>query len=165
MGPKNSGKSFLLRRLQVLSDERRLTPFDPITPTVPTEGICPVSFKFRGVSYVVKELGGENISEWENYAKTMKSVIFVFDAADFTRCATNCVWLSEVLNSHAIEQKPILILLSKCDVPDCIRFNVVDEIVGFDRVLNPDRITFLETSSLVGVGLSDIFHWISTDGK
>lgn len=165
MGPKGSGKSLLLRRLQTLSDEKRLTPFDPIPNTKPTEGIEPNNFKFRGMNFVFKELGGASISEWENHAKTPKAIIYVFDAADFTKTASNVVWLNELLTNHNLEQKPVLIVLSKCDVPDCIRFNVIDDILGFDRMLNPSRISFLETSSVVGVGLSDIFHWIPNQMK
>jgi hypothetical protein len=58
-----------------------------------------------------------------------------------------------------------MIVLSKCDVPGCVRFNVIGEIIGFDRVLNPSRLNFLETSSVVGVGLSDIFRWMTDIAK
>jgi GTPase SAR1 family protein len=49
--------------------------------------------------------------------------------ADFVLTA-NAVWL----NDYARERKPVLVLLSKCDVPGCIRLKVIDEIIGFDRV-------------------------------
>ena len=165
MGPKGSGKSLLLRRLQTLSDAKTLTPFDPIPLTKPTEGIEANSFKFRGMNFLFKELGGGSIGEWDSHARAPKAIVYVFDAADFTRLASNIVWLNELLTSHPLEQKPVLIVLAKCDVPDCIRFNVIDEIIGFDRMLNPSRISFLETSSVVGVGLSDIFHWIAEQMK
>ena len=165
MGPKNSGKTLLLKRMQTLSDEKRLTPFDPIPNTKPTESLESNSFKFRGMNFIFKELGGSLISDWEQHAKTPKAIVFIFDAADFTKIAPNIVWLNEVLTAHSVEQKPILIVLSKCDVPDCVRFNVIDEIIGFDRVLNQSRLSFLETSSVVGVGLSDIFHWVADQMK
>lgn len=166
MGPKGSGKTLLLKRMQNLSDEKRLTPFDPIPNTKPTEGLDSNNFKFRGMNFVFKELGGAAINEWETHAKTTpKAIVYVFDAADLTKTASNIVWLNELLTNRNLEQKPVLIVLSKCDVPDCIRFNVIDEIIGFDRVLNPSRLSFLETSSVVGVGLSDIFHWIGDQMK
>lgn len=161
VGPKNSGKSLLLRRMQTLSDEKRLTPFDPIPSTKSTNGIETSSFKYRSQTYVFKELGGGSISEWEVHARTARAIVYVFDAADLTQVAANVVWLNEIITSHNFEQKPILIVLSKCDVPECIRFNVIDEIIGFDRTLNPTRLAFMETSSVVGVGLSDIYHWIT----
>lgn len=165
LGAKHSGKSLLLKRMQTLSDEKRLTPFDPIQSTKPTEGIESTNFKFRGMNFVFKELGGASISEWEQHAKNPKAIVFIFDAADLTQTASNIVWLNEVITSHAIENKPIMIVLSKCDVPDCIRFNVIDEIIGFERVPNPSRLAFLETSAVVGIGLSEIFHWISNNMK
>lgn len=165
LGPKSSGKTLLLKRLQTLSEEKRLTPFDPIPSTKPTEGIENSNFKFRGLNFVFKELGGDSISEWENYSKSPKALVYVFDAADLTKTATNIVWLHEILTNPNLETKPIMIVLSKCDVPDCIRFSVLDEIIGFERVLNPSRLSFLETSSVVGVGLSEIFHWISSQFK
>ncbi|OHT05807.1 hypothetical protein TRFO_26416 [Tritrichomonas foetus] len=165
MGPKGSGKTLLLKRMQTLSEEKRLTPFDPIPHTKPTEGIEPNNFKFRGMNFVFKELGGASINEWEQHAKSPKAIVFVFDAADMTKTASNIVSLNDVLQNHNFEQKPVLIVLSKCDVPDCIRFNIIDEIIGFDRTLNPSRLSFLETSSVVGVGLSDIFHWIADQMK
>ena len=165
LGPKGSGKTLLLKRMQTLSEERRLTPFDPIHTTKPTEGLEPTNFKFRGANFVFKELGGGSISEWEQHSKTPKAIVYVFDAADLTKTATNIVWLNEILTSPSTESKPIMIVLSKCDIPDCIRFNIIDEIIGFERIPNPSRLAFLETSSVVGVGLGDIFHWVSDQMK
>jgi GTPase SAR1 family protein len=163
MGPKGSGKTLLLKRLQVLQDEKRLSPFDLIHRTTPTEGVESTSFKLRTGNFIFKELGGANIREWLNYAATPVAIAYVFDAADLTRTATNIVWLNELLNEPSLEEKPILIILAKCDVPDCIRFTVIDEIIGLDRVLKPSRLTFLETSSVVGVGLRGVFAWLSDD--
>jgi len=165
MGPKSCGKSLLLKRLQMLSEEKRLTPFDPISATKPTEGVESTNFKFRGLSFVFKELGGAVISDWETHARSPKAIVFIFDAADLTKTATSVVWLNEVLMNSSFDTKPVMIVLSKCDVPDCIRFNVIDEIVGFERVPNPSRLAFLETSSVVGVGLSEVFHWIADQFK
>lgn len=161
MGPKSSGKSLILKRMQKLSEDKKLTPFDPIPNTSPTDGIEPNNFKFRGMNFVFKELGGTAIKDWENHAKSPTAIVYVFDAADLTRTASNIVWLNALLTNPNLEQKPILIALAKCDVPDCIRFSVVDEIIGFDRLLNPSRLSFLETSAVVGVGLTDIFQWIA----
>ena len=165
MGPQGSGKTLLLKRLQTLTDEKKLTPFDQIPNTNSTNGLETTNFKFRGVNFAFKELGGSSISEWETHAKSAKVIIYVFDAADLTKTATNIVWLHELLTCQSIESKPIMILLSKCDVPDCIRFSVIDEILGFERMLNPQRFKYIETSSVVGVGLSEIFHWISDQMK
>jgi energy-coupling factor transporter ATP-binding protein EcfA2 len=165
MGPKGSGKSTILKRLQTLSDDKRLTPFDTIPGTRPTEGIGSVNYKVRQGNFFVKELGGAMIKEWLTYAAPVAGVIYTFDGADFVQTSTNIVWLNELLNEHEVEQKPVMIVLWKCDVPGCVRFNVIDEIIGFDRVLNPSRINFLETSSVVGVGLSDIFRWMTDIAK
>jgi GTPase SAR1 family protein len=161
LGPKGAGKSLLLKRMQNLSEEKRLSPFDPISVPKPTSGTDLSQAKFRGSSYTFKEIGGPMLKDWANHVKTPVGIVYVFDSADLTKIATNVVWLNELLNDHSIDQKPILICLAKCDVPDCIRFSVIDEIIAFDRVLNPSRLTFLETSAVLGVGLSDIFHWIS----
>jgi hypothetical protein len=147
--------------MQNLSEEKRLSPFDPISVPKPTQQIDLSQAKFRGNTYTFKELGGVMIKEWINHVKTPGGIVYVFDGADLTKIATNIVWLNELLNEHSIEQKPILIALAKCDVPDCLRFKIIDEIMPFDRVLNPSRLTFLETSAVLGVGLSDIFHWVS----
>ncbi|EAY06444.1 hypothetical protein TVAG_149300 [Trichomonas vaginalis G3] len=165
VGAKSCGKTLLIKRLQILTDQRRLTPFDEIPSTNPTEGIDTQNFKYHRDSFVFKELSGDSIQQWESNARTAKAIVYVFDSADLTKTATNIVWLNEVLQSHVTENKPIMIVLSKCDVPDCIRFNVIDDIIGFDRVPNPSRLSFLETSSVVGVGLSEIFHWLSDLSK
>jgi GTPase SAR1 family protein len=160
MGPKASGKSLLLRRLQTLQDEKRLSPFDPIHRTPPTETTEAIPLKLRQANFVFKELGGAIIKDWLNYAAAPVGIIYVFDGADLTKTATNIVWLNELLNEPSLEEKPILIVLAKCDVPDCVRFTVIDEIIGLDRVLKPSRLTFLETSSVVGVGLRGILDWV-----
>lgn len=165
MGPPGSGKTLLIRRLQNLSDEKSLTPFDPIAVTKPSSGVEPTTFKYHGLTFVFKELSGASIQEWEANARPAKAIVYVFDAGDFTKLAPNIVWLHEVLSSHHFEAKPVLVVLAKCDIPDCIRFQVIDEIIGFDRLVNPARISFLETSSIVGVGLSDIFRWVEGQMK
>jgi GTPase SAR1 family protein len=165
VGSKGSGKSLLLRRMQILSDEKRLTPFDPIPRTRPTETLETLQFKHRQQSYTFKELGGLLVKEWAAHAESALGIVYVFDAADLTRTASNIVWLNDVLTNTDFEQKPVLIVLAKCDVPDCIRFTVIDEIIGFDRVLNPGRLTFVETSAVVGVGLSDVFRWVAEQAK
>jgi GTPase SAR1 family protein len=165
IGPKAAGKSLLLRRMQTLTDEKRLSPFDPIPRIRPIESLDTLQFKHRQQNYTFKELGGTAIKDWPTHAATVLGVIYVFDGADLTRTATNVVWLNELLNSTEFEQKPILIVLTKCDVLDCIRFTVIDEIIGFDRVVNPGRLAFLETSAVVGVGLSDIFRWVAEQAK
>jgi GTPase SAR1 family protein len=160
MGPKGSGKTLLLRRLQTLQDEKRLSPFDPIHRTTPTDATESCPFKLRQGNYVFKELGGAIIKDWLSYAAAPVGIVFVFDGADLTKTAANVVWLNELLNEASLEEKPILIALAKCDVPDCVRFTVIDEIIGLDRVLKPSRLTFLETSSVVGIGLRGILDWI-----
>jgi GTPase SAR1 family protein len=160
MGPRGSGKTTIVKRLQTWSEDKRLSPFDQIPATRPTEGIQQTSFKARQLSILLKELGGASIREWASHAGSVVGIIFVFDGADFILTATNAVWLNEVLNDSDCEQKPVLVLLSKCDIPGCIRFKIIDEIIGFDRVLNPSRITFMETSSVVGIGFSEAFRWL-----
>ncbi|KAH0785144.1 ADP-ribosylation factor-like protein 16 [Histomonas meleagridis] len=146
--------------MQALCNERRLTPFDPIPNTKPTENIKPTSFKYKSSTINIRELGGPMISSWEENAKTAKGIIYIYDAADYLNTANNVVWLHDLLTNEQFEQIPVLVVLNKCDVPTCIRFPAIDQIIGFDRTLNPSRISFLEASALVGVGMSDIFHWI-----
>ena len=165
MGPSKSGKTLLLKRMQKLSIDHRLTPFDSIPVSKPTEGIVPYNFKFRGLNFVFNELGGGDIENWENYAKTLKAIIYVFDSADLTTVAQNIVWLNRVLTNESYASKPVLVVLSKCDIPDGVRFPAIDNIIGFDRVLNSSRITLMETSSIVGIGISEIFKWIAEQMK
>ena len=165
MGPKTSGKSLLLKRMEMLCDEKRVTPFDAMPSTKPTEGVESNMFKFRGMNFIFKELGGSVIGDWEAHARAPKAIVYVFDAADYTRTASNIVWLNKLLTAQQFEQKPVLVVLNKCDVPNCVRFNVIDEIIGFDRVLNRPRVAFLEASAVVGVGLKEIFQWISEHMK
>ncbi|EAY14730.1 hypothetical protein TVAG_038360 [Trichomonas vaginalis G3] len=164
LGPKSSGKSLLIKRMQALSEDKRISPFDQIALPKPTEGTNAINFNFRGTTFVFKELGGDQIEDWEHHAKTPKAIIYVFDAADLTMTATNIVFLQELLSSKVTEDKPILIALSKCDIPDFVHFNVIDEIIGFDA-FDKKRISFMETSAVVGVGLDTIFEWIADQMK
>jgi GTPase SAR1 family protein len=165
LGPKGTGKSLLLRRMQTLSEEKRVTPFDVIPRTTPTETVEAIQFKHRQQTYTFKELGGSLVKDWAVHAGPAIGLVYVFDAADLTKTAANVVWLNDILSNSDFEQKPILIVLAKCDIPDSIRFSVIDEIIGFDRVLNPNRLSFLETSAVVGIGLTDIFKWVAEQVK
>jgi GTPase SAR1 family protein len=160
IGPSESGKSLLLKRMRTLAEVKKVTPFDPIPSIEPTQGTSIVPFKFRSANYIFKELGGGSISEWSNHAASALAIVYVFDSADLTRTASNLVWLSEILYNKDMESKPILVVLAKCDVPGGVRFDVIDEIIGCDYVLNPSRLKFIEASSVMGIGLTDIFGWI-----
>lgn len=164
LGPKSSGKSLLIKRMQALSEDKRISPFDQIQIPKPTEGVNTSNFNFRGTTFSFKELGGDMIDDWESHAKTPKAIIYVFDAADLTMTATNIVFLNELLTSKVTQDKPVLVALAKCDIPDFVHFNVIDEIIGFDS-LNKERISFMETSAVVGVGLDSIFNWIADQMK
>lgn len=160
MGPKGSGKSLLLQRLRSLATNKELSPFEAIPITRPTTGIETNGFRFRGLGLNFKELGGASISEWLTHAKTQKSIVYVFDSADLTATAANVVWLHQLLTNEDVQDKPILVVLSRCDIPEGIKYSVMDELIGFQRMRNPGRISFLETSAVAGVGLGELFHWI-----
>jgi GTPase SAR1 family protein len=161
IGPRSSGKSFLVSRLHYLSETKRLSPFDPIVFPKPTDGIADTGFKFRGSTCTFKELGGGGIKNWRNHATSALGIIYVFDAADLTVSATNLIWLNDLLTEKSVEQKPILIVLAKCDIPDAVQFDSIDKIIGFDRILNPARLSYLETSAISGVGLVELFKWVA----
>lgn len=165
MGPRNCGKSLFVERLQMLSEEHRLTPFDSLHLAHPTEGIDIKPIRFRNTLYQFKELGGASIEEYPRHAESATGIIYVFDAVDLTTVPSNIVWLNCILTDPNLEQKPVLVLLSKCDIPDCIRFNVIDKIIGFDRLLNPTRLTLLEMSAVLGVGLNDVTKWAANISK
>jgi hypothetical protein len=50
----------------------------------------------------------------------------MFDSADLTRTAPSIVWLNDLVNAMDFEEKPVLMVLAKCDVPEGIRFNMFD---------------------------------------
>ena len=161
IGPQSSGKSLLLTRLKKLAQDHKITPFDQMSKTAPTKGTENNNFIFRGVNFNFKELGGESIADYAQHAESAKGVVYVFDSADFTTTATNIVYLNDLLTNENLETKPILIVLSKCDIPDRIKFSVIDSILTFDNMKNPDRIEYLETSSVIGIGLNEIFQWVA----
>ena len=161
IGPQSSGKSLLLTRLKKLAQDHKVTPFDQMSKTTPTQGTENNNFVFRGLNFNFKELGGDSIDEYPQHADNAKGIVYVFDAADFTTTATNVVYLNDLLTNEALQDKPVLVVLSKCDIPDRIKFSVIDSIITFDNMKNPDRIEYLETSSVIGIGLNEVFHCIA----
>ncbi|KAH0791060.1 ADP-ribosylation factor-like protein 16 [Histomonas meleagridis] len=144
-----------------LLNKKKLTPFDPIPTTTPTEGISTSNLKLKGKPLSLQELGGASIKEWKSHSIDSKAIVYVFDSADYTKTAYNVVYLNRLLNDEDLKEKQVLVALSKCDIPESLTFNTIDEIIGFENLLNTERIKFLETSSVNGIGLTDIFRWIS----
>lgn len=141
--------------------KKKLTPFDLLPELKPTTQITNTQFKSGHQVISLSEISEDSAKKLPPNVASVSGIIYIFDGADFTRTATNVVYLSDLLNDKNISEIPVLIIISKCDVPKPVSFLVVDQIISFQNVLNPSRLSFLEISSTLGIGFTDIIAWIS----
>lgn len=76
IGPKGSGKTLLLKRLQ------NTETIDDISVTVPTVGTNIFNVVIGEKNYEIRELGGTMAPLWSKYYKGVKKVIYTVDASN-----------------------------------------------------------------------------------
>ena len=126
IGTASSGKTILVRQLRQLTEKQPTKKKKTQVPAVsfvtkPTIGVeLDTLCITKKVSTTLREVGSSMAPMWSSYHKGCTSVIFLVDSSNHSMLPEAAVELWQTLESENIENKPILVLASKIDVPSLL---------------------------------------------
>lgn len=162
IGPKGTGKTLLLRKLQQADPFNN--PYDSIFSTISTMGVNIATVKTKDHKSVqINELGGSMAPIWPMHYENIKGVIFVIDAANILQISCACVLLLETLSHNLLKNADFLIVLNKTDIYCSTQLSEIKSILRLDDIClhTEQNITVIECSCLTGKGITDIQKWLS----
>lgn len=101
LGPKGSGKTLLLKKLQ------NINSVDNTTTSVPTIGTNMFSIRINDVQHEVRELGGEMAPIWSKYFAYIKKVIYVVDTSNLCQISATGVLFYTILAHPALKSAKV----------------------------------------------------------
>lgn len=157
LGPKGSGKTLLLKRLQ----NREL--LDSMTSTVPTVGTNLVSLRFENQKEMtVREVGGSMAPIWKSYYNGINKIMYIVDASNLCQIPAAGVLLYSILAEPSLQKTKVLLVLTKMDVSYRQMRNEALLILQLSRLKKEisQEIVVVEASAMTGEGTSDILKWL-----
>ncbi|KAK9869239.1 hypothetical protein WA026_002990 [Henosepilachna vigintioctopunctata] len=109
LGPKGSGKTLLLQKLQNVDN------VDTTTTSVPTVGTNIYNVKINELILQVREVGGSMAPLWHKYFDGVRKVIYVIDASNLCQISGAGVLLYTIL-AHPSMTNCKVVLLCICVV-------------------------------------------------
>ena len=137
-----------------------------MTSTIPTIGFNVETVTYRNVSFVVWDLGGQELIRrlWRHYYHGTNGIIFVVDSADPARVQLAAEELLKLVAEEELNDAAILVLANKQDLPGAMR---VDELSSKLGLLNlRSRDWYIQgTKATTGAGLYDGLDWLASTLK
>ncbi|KAJ9582843.1 hypothetical protein L9F63_022802, partial [Diploptera punctata] len=157
LGPKGSGKTLLLKRLQKKEE------LDSMTSTVPTVGTNLVSLRFENQKEImIREVGGTMAPIWKSYYNGVNKIMYVVDASNLCQIPAAGVLLYSILAEPSLQKAKVLLVLTKMDVSYRQMRNEALLILQLSRLKKEisQEIIVVETSAMTGEGVSEILQWL-----
>ncbi|XP_015906645.1 ADP-ribosylation factor-like protein 16 [Parasteatoda tepidariorum] len=161
IGPKNVGKTLLLRRLQ--QKDIYCNMFDEVFSTVPTVGVNIAQIVFEKLRRLqISELGGTMAAIWPMHYNGCKGVLFLVDSSNLQQISCATILLLEALKHPSLQNARFLIILNKTDITVSTTISEMKYLLRLDDIClhAKQNIEVIESSCLTGKGLKDIKQWL-----
>ncbi|XP_018496720.2 ADP-ribosylation factor-like protein 8d [Galendromus occidentalis] len=165
IGPVNSGKSSLIKRLEEVSaPEYRRMPHTFATTGLNISDLrLSTSASRKGTMVTVRELGGVMYNLWTKHAvdKDIDAIIFVIDGSNREFFPTAHVGLYDILTCGSTA--PLLIVFNKADLCSDNDIERYRQALGVDRLKEfaHQEISVVKTSVKTIFGVDKMNAWIS----
>eukprot|EP01006_Ploeotia_vitrea_P040749 TRINITY_DN66460_c7_g2_i1.p3 TRINITY_DN66460_c7_g2~~TRINITY_DN66460_c7_g2_i1.p3 ORF type:complete len:153 (-),score=81.49 TRINITY_DN66460_c7_g2_i1:176-634(-) len=127
--------------------------------TEPTVGVEIDKMTYRGVTFVMREVGSAMMSTWESYCSNCAALMYVIDASNKAQVSTAAIQFLNILRSSKFhESKPIMLILNKQDVRHCMSRLDLASLMRLNDITKTVRndVHILETSAYTGRGVSEL---------
>jgi len=128
--------------------------------TVPTMGVKRETITLEKLDLNIFDLGGQEDFRplWSNINEKSDALIYVVDSTDYLRLEETKEIFHIIINQQINKKIPVLILLSKIDLPD--RMQRIDFIKNFGLMDIEFELTWavFETSAVTGEGIVEAIH-------
>ncbi|PSN48914.1 ADP-ribosylation factor-like protein 16 [Blattella germanica] len=143
LGPKGSGKTLLLKRLQ------NKESIDAMSSTVPTVGTNLVRLRLENQKeLLIREVGGAMAPIWASYYSEKTKIMYVVDASNLCQIAAAGVLLYSILAEPNLQKSKMrneaLLMLQL----NRLKKEILQEI------------TVVEASAMTGDGTGEILKWL-----
>ncbi|XP_044746135.1 ADP-ribosylation factor 6 isoform X1 [Coccinella septempunctata] len=156
LGPKSSGKTHLLKKLQTESN------VDNTSTSVPTIGTNMYTIKHNDYIMQVREVGGSMAPLWHKYFGGISIIIYVIDASNLCQISAAGVLFYSLLTDPALLRCKILLILSKSDASYRQMRNEALLMLQMKRLQKEIRqkVTIMVASAITGEGREEILNWM-----
>eukprot|EP01059_Diplonema_ambulator_P016505 TRINITY_DN2809_c0_g1_i1.p1 TRINITY_DN2809_c0_g1~~TRINITY_DN2809_c0_g1_i1.p1 ORF type:complete len:214 (+),score=44.30 TRINITY_DN2809_c0_g1_i1:49-642(+) len=163
LGLDNAGKTSLL---SVVSSGKVVAPKPTAHPTNE-------SFKVGGVRINAYDLGGHDNGRllWESYFTKADGIMFLVDAADYTRLDLVKTELDKILMDPSLSKTPLCIIGNKIDITTALSQQQLEAVLGLDGLLtgkNPEKtppmtrpVEVFMASVTRGFGYGEAIKWLA----
>lgn len=129
--------------------------------TIPTMGINRETINFPKLAINVFDLGGQEDFRglWNEINEKSDALVFIIDGTDIVRLLEAKEVFNNVVRRQITEDTPVLILLNKVDLPDCISRAAFIKEFGLLDVKLPFTWACFPTSAKTGEGIYESFSW------
>ncbi|XP_075991057.1 ADP-ribosylation factor-like protein 16 [Anticarsia gemmatalis] len=162
LGPKGSGKTTLMKKLQ--NAEGIDDTFSPV-PTIGTNLYDIYYLNKHGKKQMlsIREIGGEMAPLWHNYLDGVEKVIYVVDTSNLCQISAAAVLLYTLLAEPRLKNAKFILVLSKMDAAYRQMRNEALLMLQFTRLSAElgNAPTLLEASPLTGEGIDKLKAFIS----
>ncbi|KDR10582.1 ADP-ribosylation factor-like protein 16 [Zootermopsis nevadensis] len=157
LGPKGSGKTLLLKKLQ------NWEAVDTMSSTVPTIGTNLVAVPLGNRKEItIREIGGAMSPIWRNYYYGIESIMYVVDASNLCQISAAGVLLYTILAEPCLQKAKILLVLSKMDASYRQMRNealLMLQLVRLKKEILQDT-AVVEASAMTGEGIDKVLKWL-----
>lgn len=162
VGAENSGKSLMVKRIQMLLNKGREESFNETPSTIPTVGNNITKVFVEKTELDIREIGGAMAPLWKNYYGDADAVVYVIDKSNQFQVSASCILLLTMLSNEKLSGKPVLIAFNKSDLPCGLSMSKLKNIYRTnDLIANAKQtITVVESSCIRKSGFDDIINWI-----
>lgn len=164
LGAENSGKSLLVKRLQMLLTKGKDASFSEAPSTISTVGSNITKVTVEKVEFDLREVGGAMAPLWKNYYNDANAVVYVIDSSNQFQISASCILLLTMLSNEKLHGKHVLIVFNKIDFLTGLSINKLKNIYRLDDVIAhaKQKIMLVECSCIEKIGFNKIFQWLES---
>merc|ERR1711916_158954 len=153
VGLDAAGKTTILYKLKL----------GEIVTTIPTIGFNVESVEYKGISFTVWDVGGQDKIRplWRHYYDNTQGLIYVVDSNDRERIEEASEELNKMLREDELRNAAVLVFANKQDLPNAMSVAEVTDRLGLPN-LGARKWYIQSTCATSGEGLYEGLNWLST---
>eukprot|EP01090_Pellita_catalonica_P023791 TRINITY_DN9991_c0_g1_i1.p1 TRINITY_DN9991_c0_g1~~TRINITY_DN9991_c0_g1_i1.p1 ORF type:complete len:189 (+),score=46.18 TRINITY_DN9991_c0_g1_i1:89-655(+) len=158
VGLDNAGKTTILKTMKNGKDCT-----DGVENVVPTVGFNVETVKYKKVSFVVWDVGGQDKIRplWKHYYQDCQAVVYVVDSADNERLEEAAAEVQKMFKEEELADVIFLFLANKQDMPEAAS---PDKIKDIFQLESQNRKWHIEaTVAPSGKGIENALEWLAVN--
>ncbi|CAF0887876.1 unnamed protein product [Rotaria sp. Silwood1] len=134
-----------------------------VVTTIPTIGFNVETVEFKNITMTAWDVGGRDKIRplWRHYYQNTRAIVFVIDSNDRDRINEASKELHAIINEDELQNKPVLILANKQDLPNVMSIDELRDKLALDKLTGDRRWHIQPTVATKNQGLQEGFEWLA----